>query len=169
MHRLDKDTSGLLVVAKNDAAQTNLQSQFKSRSVTKQYLVLVRGHLSPERGGIEAPIGRDPLLRKYMTIMPDGKEAITLYRVIRYQNNYSLLEVTLKTGRTHQIRVHLSAIGYPVVGDRVYGAKVPFLDRQFVHAHILGFKLPSSGEPVEFKSELPPDLEQALEHISDSE
>ena len=166
VHRLDKDTSGLMVVAKNESAQANLQSQFKNRSVTKQYLVLVRGHLTPEQGAIEAPIGRDPLLRKRMTIIPQGKEASTLYQVIKYIDNYSFLKVTLNTGRTHQIRVHFSAIGYPVVGDKVYGVKVPFLSRQFVHAHILGFKLPLSGEPVEFKSELPPDLEQALKHIS---
>lgn len=166
VHRLDKDTSGLMVVAKNDAVQANLQSQFRSRSVTKRYLVLVQGHLTPEQGRIEAPIGRDPLLRKRMTIIPDGKEASTLYRVIKYLNTYSLLEVTLNTGRTHQIRVHLSAIGCPVVGDKVYGITTPFLNRQFVHAHVLGFKLPGSGEQVEFKSPLPADLKQTLEHIS---
>ena len=169
VHRLDKDTSGLLLVAKTDTAQVNLQSQFKSRSVTKRYLVLVRGHLTPQRGEIEAPIGRDPLLRKRMTIMPQGKAASTSYRVIKHLDNYSLLEVTLNTGRTHQIRVHLSAIGYPVVGDKVYGVRLSLLDRQFVHAHILGFSLPSSGEPVEFKSELPTDLKRVLEHISTGE
>ncbi|MCD6358438.1 MAG: RluA family pseudouridine synthase [Dehalococcoidia bacterium] len=168
VHRLDKDTSGLILVAKNEPAQADLQAQFKSHSVTKQYLVLIQGHITPEQGEIEAPIGRDPLLRKHMTIMPNGKKASTLYQVIKYADNYSLLKITLNTGRTHQIRVHLSAIGYPVTGDKVYGAKASFLDRQFVHAHILKFKLPSSDELVEFKSELPQDLKQALEHISDS-
>ncbi len=166
VHRLDKNTSGLMVVAKNDAAQQNLSSQIKARSVMKRYLVLVAGHLSPERGVIEAPIGRDPRHRKRMAVVSTGREARTQYRVLRYIDSYTLLEVTLETGRTHQIRVHLSAIGYPVMGDEVYGTRSPHLKRQFVHAHHLGFRLPSSGEHVEFSSELPPDLEQALQRIS---
>jgi 23S rRNA pseudouridine1911/1915/1917 synthase len=166
VHRLDKNTSGLMVVAKNDAAQQNLSNQIKARSVLKRYLVLVQGRLSPERGIIEAPIGRDPSNRKRMTIVSQGREARTHYLVIRYLDSYTLLQVTLETGRTHQIRVHLSAIGFPVVGDEVYGRKSPILGRQFVHACHLGFKLPSSGEYVEFSSMLPPDLEDALERIS---
>ncbi|MBE0415439.1 MAG: RluA family pseudouridine synthase [Dehalococcoidia bacterium] len=166
VHRLDKNTSGLMVVAKNDASHQNLSNQIKARSVVKRYLVLVQGHLSPERGIIEAPIGRDPGNRKRMAVVSEGREARTQYRVIRYLDSYTLLEVTLETGRTHQIRVHLSAIGFPVVGDEVYGRRSPYLGRQFVHACHLGFRLPSSGEYVEFRSKLPPDLEQALEHIS---
>lgn len=166
VHRLDKNTSGLMVVAKNDASHQNLSNQIKARSVVKRYLVLVQGHLSPERGIIEAPIGRDPGNRKRMAVVSEGREARTQYRVIRYLDNYTLLEVTLETGRTHQIRVHLSAIGFPVVGDEVYGRRSPYLGRQFVHACHLGFRLPSSGEYVEFSSKLPADLEQALEHIS---
>ncbi len=166
VHRLDKNTSGLMVVAKNDAAQQNLSAQIKARSVVKRYLVLVAGHLSPDRGIIEAPIGRDPGNRKRMAVVSGGREARTQYRVVKYMDSYTLLEVGLETGRTHQIRVHLAAIGYPVVGDQVYGTRSPFLKRQFVHACHLGFRLPSTGEHVEFSSKLPSDLEEALEHIS---
>jgi len=166
VHRLDKNTSGLMVVAKNDAAQQSLSAQIKARSVVKRYLVLVVGHLSPDRGIIEAPIGRDPGNRKRMAVVSTGREARTHYRVVNYIDNYSLLEVTLETGRTHQIRVHLAAIGYPVVGDEVYGSRSLFLKRQFVHAHHLGFRLPHTGEHVEVSAKLPADLEQALKHIS---
>ena len=166
VHRLDKDTSGLMLVAKNRQALNNLANQFKTRSVIKTYLVLVKGHLSPRKGFIEAPIGRDPHNRKRMAVVEKGRDSRTEYRVIKYVGDCSLLEVRLETGRTHQIRVHLSAIGYPVVGDATYGVKSPFVSRQFVHAHLLGFKLPSSGEYIEFKSELPPELEQALDKIA---
>jgi len=162
VHRLDKDTSGLILVAKNRQALTNLANQFKKRSVTKSYSVLVKGHLSPQRGFIEAPIGRDPHNRKRMAVVEKGRDARTEYRVIKYVGDCSLLEVRLETGRTHQIRVHLSAIGYPVVGDVTYGVKSLFISHQFVHARLLGFKLPSSGQYVEFTSELPPELEQVL-------
>jgi len=165
VHRLDKDTSGLLVVAKNSAAQSNLISQFKAHSVVKAYLVLVKGRLTPDSGIIEAPIGRDPRNRKRMAVVTEGREARTEYQVIRYIDNYTLLEVRPETGRTHQIRVHLAAIGYPVVGDTIYGAKSAQVPRQFIHACRLGFKLPS-GEYAEFTSELPPDLEQALKDIA---
>jgi len=165
VHRLDKDTSGVMLVAKNRVAQQNLSEQFKAHSVVKAYLVLVKGCLTPEEGIIEAPMGRDPRNRKRMAVVAEGREARTEYRVIKYIGNYTLLEVMPETGRTHQIRVHLAAIGYPVVGDKVYGVKSPHLSRQFMHACHLGFKLPSTGEHVEFKSELPPDLEQALKDI----
>ncbi len=165
VHRLDKDTSGVMLVAKNRAAQANLISQFRARSIMKAYLVLVKGRLTPERGIIEAAVGRDPSNRKRMAVVTLGREARTEYQVIKYTGNYTLLEVMPETGRTHQIRVHLSAIGYPVVGDPVYGVRSPHLSRQFLHACRLGFKLPSTGEYVEFKSELPPDLEQALRDI----
>jgi 23S rRNA pseudouridine1911/1915/1917 synthase len=165
VHRLDRDTSGVMLVAKNRAAQADLAEQFKARSVAKVYLVLVKGHLTPESGIIEAPIGRDPRNRKKMAVVSQGREARTEYRVIRYVAHYTLLEVRLETGRTHQIRVHLGAIGYPVVGDKVYGVKSPHLSRQFVHASRLGFRLPATGEYMEFTSELPADLEQALKDI----
>jgi 23S rRNA pseudouridine1911/1915/1917 synthase len=165
VHRLDKDTSGVMLVAKNSRAQADLAQQFKSHSVTKAYLVLVKGKLEPENGVIEADIGRDPRNRKRMAVVAEGREARTEYRVIKYIGDYTLLEVRPETGRTHQIRVHLAAIGYPVVGDKVYGFKSPFLSRQFMHASRLGFKLPSTGKYVGFKSELPPDLAQALKDI----
>ncbi|MFO7997261.1 MAG: RluA family pseudouridine synthase [Dehalococcoidia bacterium] len=165
VHRLDKDTSGLIVIAKNDFSREYLVAQFKSRAVTKGYLVLVRGRLSPEQGIVEAPIGRDPHNRRRMAIVEEGKEASTQYRVRKYLDGYTLVEVTPVTGRTHQIRVHLSAIGFPVVGDPVYGIRWPHLDRQFVHAYRLGFRLPSTEQYQEFTSPLPPDLEQALEYF----
>ena len=166
VHRLDKDTSGLIVIAKNDFAREYVAAQFKSRTVTKRYLVLVQGRLSPEQGVIEAPIGRDPHRRRRMAIVEAGKQAVTQYRVQKYLDGYTLVEVSPLTGRTHQIRIHLSAIGCPVVGDPIYGVKSAHLDRQFVHAYCLGFRLPSTKQYQEFTSPLPADLEQALEHLA---
>ena len=166
VHRLDKDTSGLIVIVKNDFAREYLAAQFKSRTVTKGYLVLVKGRLSPEQGIIEAPIGRDPHSRRRMAIVEAGKEATTQYQVQKYLDNYTLIEVTPLTGRTHQIRVHLSAIGYPVVGDPTYGIKSAHLNRQFIHAYRLGFRLPSTKQYQEFTSPLPVDLERALEYLA---
>jgi len=168
VHRLDMDTSGVMLVARNRPAQANLVEQFKTHSVVKLYLVLVKGHLSPERGVIEAPIGRDTRNRKRMAVVAEGlgRPARTEYQVVKYTDDYSLLEVTPETGRTHQIRVHLAAIGHPVVGDTTYGVKSALLSRQFVHSSRLGFRLPSTGEYVEFGAALPPDLEKAFEDIS---
>jgi 23S rRNA pseudouridine1911/1915/1917 synthase len=163
VHRLDKDTSGLMVIARNPAAKKILIDQFKTREVKKAYLALVKGKLKPEEGTIEAPIGRNPGDRKKMAIVEGGRPARTRYRVIRELDGYTLLEVMPETGRTHQIRVHLAAIGRPVVGDSVYGVKSPHLKRQFLHAFKLRFKLPSTGEYREFVSELPEDLKEALE------
>jgi 23S rRNA pseudouridine1911/1915/1917 synthase len=165
VHRLDKDTSGLIIVAKNRPAHENLSDQFKARSVSKSYIVLVRGKLSPQSGIIEAAIGRDPRNRQRMAVVSRGREARTEYRVLRYLNDYSLLEIRPRTGRTHQIRVHLAAIGFPVLGDATYGVASPHLSRQFLHASRLGFNLPSTGKYVEFTSSLPPDLEKALKEI----
>jgi 23S rRNA pseudouridine1911/1915/1917 synthase len=166
VHRLDKDTSGLIVIAKNDFAREYLAAQFKNRTVAKGYLVLVKGRLSPEQGIIEAPIGRDPHNRRRMAIVEAGKEASTQYRVWKYLDSYTLLEVAPLTGRTHQIRVHLSAIGCPVVGDPIYGIKASHLSRQFIHAYRLGFHLPSTKQYQEFTSPLPMDLEEALEYLA---
>ncbi|MFC1991051.1 RluA family pseudouridine synthase [Chloroflexota bacterium] len=166
VHRLDKDTSGVMLVAKNKTSQLNLANQFTERSIKKAYMALVKGRLTPEQGIIEAAIGRDPGNRKRMAVVNGGREARTEYRVVRYINEYTLLDIAPETGRTHQIRVHLSAIGYPVVGDAVYGAKSPYVSRQFLHACRLGFKLPSTGAYVEFESELPDDLKQALKDIA---
>jgi 23S rRNA pseudouridine1911/1915/1917 synthase len=167
VHRLDKDTSGVMLVAKNNIALANLADQFKSRSVKKVYLTLVKGILKPERGVIEAPIGRDSGDRKKMAVTGEsrGRPARTNYRVIRYVGKNSFLEITPETGRTHQIRVHLAAIGYPVIGDATYGKKSIYLNRQFLHAHRLGFYLPSTGNFVEFESPLPADLQKALEKL----
>jgi 23S rRNA pseudouridine1911/1915/1917 synthase len=165
VHRLDKDTSGLIIVAKNEPAHMNLAEQFKSRAVRKVYLALVEGHLTPVEGSVDAGIGRDPHHRQRMAITTRGREAQTDYKVLRYIDNYSLLELRPRTGRTHQIRVHLSAIGFPVVGDSLYGRESHLVSRQFLHAHKLGFKLPSSGQNVEFESQLPADLQDALSHI----
>ena len=168
VHRLDKDTSGLILVARNSTALANLSDQFKNRTVVKAYLVLVKGLLTPEQGIIEAPVGRDSRNRKRMAVTPEtrGRQARTQYQVVKYFDNYTLLEAIPQTGRTHQIRVHLAAIGYPVVGDATYGVKSPHLTRQFLHASRLGFHLPSSGEYLEFESPLPAGLAQALQNIT---
>jgi 23S rRNA pseudouridine1911/1915/1917 synthase len=165
VHRLDKDTSGLILVAKNNLAHMRLAEQFKNRTVTKVYQALVRGHLTPGEGTIEARIGRNPRDRKRMAVAERGREARTEYKVLKYLGNFSLVEVRPKTGRTHQIRVHLAAIGFPIVGDSTYGGKSELLSRQFLHAHKLAFQLPSSGERKEFISPLPPDLEEVLKKI----
>jgi 23S rRNA pseudouridine1911/1915/1917 synthase len=165
VHRLDKDTSGLMMVAKNDAAQRSLSRQIKQRSVKKGYLALVLGHLTPEHGAIDAPIGRHPRDRKRMAVVSGGREARTEYKVIKYFDDYTLVEAMPETGRTHQIRVHFASIGHPIFGDHVYGKSSAMLIRQFLHAHRLGFKLPSSGEFVEFRSELPLELQEVLKQL----
>jgi 23S rRNA pseudouridine1911/1915/1917 synthase len=169
VHRLDKDTSGLIVIAKSNSAREYLAAQFKGRTVTKGYLVLVKGRLPAEQGIIEAPIGRDPHRRRRMAIVESGKQATTQYQVRKDLDSYTLLEVSPVTGRTHQIRIHLSAIGCPVVGDLTYGVKSAHLQRQFVHAYSLGFRLPSTKQYEEFTSPLPVDLEQALESLARSD
>lgn len=166
VHRLDRNTSGAMVVAKNKAAQLNLVSQFKDRRMLKKYLVLVQGHPSPEEGAIEAPIGRHPRDRKRMAVVEGGRPSRTLYRVLRRLPDYCLLEATLLTGRTHQIRVHVAHRRWPVVGDGVYGVTVDWLGRQFVHSWKLGFRLPGSGQHLELEAPLPDDLAEALETAS---
>ena len=168
VHRLDADTSGLMVVARTQAARLHLGRQIQERTVLKVYLALVVGHPEPHEGLVEAPIGRDPRNRKRMAIVSTGRPATTSYRILRRFPGYALLEVVLHTGRTHQIRVHLSSLGYPVAGDKVYGGRVPLLGRQFLHAHRLGFRLPSTGEWVEFVSPLPADLQSALAALETS-
>ena len=166
VHRLDKDTSGLLVVAKNDRAMRSLQSQLQERQVHKTYLALVHGVPKPREGQIEAPIGRHPKNRKKMAIVEGGRESVTRYRVREeLPNGYALLDVEPVTGRTHQIRVHLAAIGHPIVGDAVYGRSSKLLGRQFLHAHRLGFRMPVSGREIEFESPLPENLRVVLEEL----
>jgi len=168
VHRLDKDTSGLIIVAKNDAAQQSLQRQFKGREVRKTYLALVEGRLGPERGLIEAPVGRDPRHRKRMAVVArGGREARTEYRVLEVLDDHTLVEVHPLTGRTHQVRVHFASLGHPLVGDPVYGFRRQRLGlaRQFLHAWKLSFRLPSSGQPIELTAELPRDLRRVLEEL----
>jgi 23S rRNA pseudouridine1911/1915/1917 synthase len=166
VHRLDRDTSGLMIIAKNSHAQRYLIEQFRARSVSKGYLVMVKGKLAPIEGIIDAPLGRDPSNRKRMAVVKGGREARTRYKVKEYLDGYTLLDITTETGRTHQIRVHLSAIGYPVIGDSVYGVRSPYVERQFVHAYRLGFCLPVSGQYREFTCEMPIDLRNAVELLS---
>lgn len=165
VHRLDKDTSGLLVVAKNDAAHRYLSEQIKARSANKEYLALVEGHLTHSEGIIEAPVGRSSRDRKKMAITAKGREAITRYKVEEYVGAFTLVRVYLVTGRTHQIRVHFAAIGHPVVGDPVYGKTSNLIGRQFLHAAVLGIRIPSTSEYMEFNAVLSPDLRDALEEL----
>ncbi|HKY79544.1 MAG TPA: RluA family pseudouridine synthase [Anaerolineales bacterium] len=166
VHRLDKDTSGLIVLAKNERAQRFLQAQFQSREVRKTYLALVDGHPPTSSGRIEAPIGRDPRERKRMAVVPvtKGRAAVSEYRLIERFPNHALLEVNPLTGRTHQIRVHLAFLGCPVAGYRVYGKRRPSLPfpRHFLHAARLTLRLPGEEDLRTFEAPLPPDLQKAL-------
>jgi 23S rRNA pseudouridine1911/1915/1917 synthase len=165
VHRLDKDTSGLLVVAKNDRAMRALQGQLKDREVHKTYLTLVTGVPKPREGTIEAPIGRHPKNRKKQAVVAGGRDSTTKYRVREEiaGGKFALLEVEPITGRTHQIRVHMAATGHPIVADAVYGRRSEVIGRQFLHAWKLAFAMPVGGRQVEFESPLPPDLREALE------
>jgi 23S rRNA pseudouridine1911/1915/1917 synthase len=169
VHRLDKDTSGLILVAKSEASQLWLQQQFSSRKVEKTYLALVDGHPRTQRGRIEAPIYRHPNDRKKMAIAPTlkGREAATLFSVEKEYTNHTLLKVKPLTGRTHQIRVHLTSIGLPIVGDTLYGRKNPSLplNRQFLHAFEIKIILFSEKEPRIFHADLPKDLENVLNDL----
>ena len=165
VHRLDKDTSGLIVIAKNLRALASLSHQFKSRQVEKMYLALVKGYPGPESGLIDAPIGRHPTHRQKMAVVPSGRPAQTAYQTKCHLGNCALLLLKPQTGRTHQIRVHLAKIGHPVIGDATYGTRSELVARQFLHAYKLTFKLPSSGLPVTFTAPLPPDLKYALEKL----
>jgi 23S rRNA pseudouridine1911/1915/1917 synthase len=166
VHRLDADTSGLMVISKTLEAYENLSHQMKARTITKVYFALVKGHPKPMRGIIEAPLGRDPRHRQRMAIVANGRDASTQYTTIERLNGFALLEVKPRTGRTHQIRVHLAAIGHPVAGDAKYGGRSALLKRQFLHAHRLGFQMPSTGTYSEFVSPLPADLKTVLSIIT---
>jgi 23S rRNA pseudouridine1911/1915/1917 synthase len=173
VHRLDSETSGIIVVAKNDAAMRDLQAQFKSRRVKKTYLALAEGIVKPPRGKIDAPIGRDPKHRQKMVVVTRGvrREAVTVYRTLASfdstpfrSGRYTLLEVEPQTGRTHQIRVHLAFLGFPVVADAIHGKKKNALGltRQFLHAWKIAFTLPRDGRAVSFIAPLPEDLRGML-------
>ncbi len=182
VHRLDKDTSGVLVASKNDAAHLHLAAQFKAHSITRRYLALVHGLVTPDRGTIDAPIGRHPVDRKRMSSQArSGRRAVTHWQVLRRydQDRLSLVELRLETGRTHQIRVHLSERHWPIVGDPVYGhgsrgnaladpelrKLVQQLHRQALHARLLGFVHPVSGAYLEQSSPLPADLQALLDYL----
>ena len=173
VHRLDKNTSGVVIVAKNEPAHNWLQRQFKSRSVNKIYLALVDKHPPTESGKIVAPIYRDRVNRKKMAVAPrqEGKEAVTIYHTLKKLGHYSYLEVQLLTGRTHQIRVHLSSIGSPVTGDNVYGYSTPTmkLGRHFLHAKRLEIKLPGNKKLSKFEAKLPDDLQNIIDELSNKE
>lgn len=178
VHRLDRDTSGLILVAKSEKIRRALQRQFKERQVQKAYLALLDGHLQPAWGRIEAPIGRDPHHRQRMAVLPGGREAVTEYHVLetfshqvgQTAGDYSLVEAEPRTGRTHQIRVHFASIGHPVVGDTVYGRRRPRLpvSRQFLHARRLAFRHPASKARIELEAPLPADLLALLALLGNS-
>jgi 23S rRNA pseudouridine1911/1915/1917 synthase len=163
VHRLDKDTSGVLVIAKDPETLADLAAQFKDREVEKQYLALVWGRPQPPRGTIDEPIGRNPVHRKRMAVRRAGRAAQTRYEVVDSADGLTLLRLWPRTGRTHQLRVHLACIGHPIVGDAVYGrgrkraSGVP-VSRQALHAEQLSFRHPQSGERLRFRAPLPPDL-----------
>ena len=175
VHRLDRDTSGLLVVAKTEAALENLSDQFRDRTVFKSYVALVHGRVLSDSGKIDQPLARDAANRTRMAVVRGGRNALTLYRVRRSFERFTLLDVDLKTGRTHQIRVHLAWIKHPVVGDETYGggrdnsiqdpqlrARIRALKRHFLHAEKLAFTHPATKELVKFESPLPADLSEVL-------
>ena len=170
VHRLDRDTSGLLMVAKHDGAQASLMAQLKARRIKKTYLALVQGSVAAAVGRIEAPIGRDPRHRTRMGVVADGRPSVTGYRVKERFEGWTLLELDLVTGRTHQIRVHLDAIGHPVAGDPLYGGATARrgpdgLDRLFLHAWRLELNAPSDGHLIRATAALPADLETVLDDL----
>lgn len=167
VHRLDKETSGALVIAKDDPTLKELQGQFRRREVSKTYTALVDGQVQPPEGIIEVPVGRDDRDRKKMAATRDGQYARTMYRVAETYKSHTLLEVHPYTGRTHQIRVHLAWLGYPVVGDTTYGHRHQRLlqDRHFLHAARLRFTHPETGEEMTFNAPLPPELTAVLKRV----
>lgn len=163
VHRIDKDTSGLLMIAKNAAARESLEKQLAAKSNKRVYLALVHGNFKEEQGTIDAPIGRNPRQRKQMAVVPTGKKAITHFRVLEQFKGYSLLACRLETGRTHQIRVHLAYIGHPVAGDPLYGPRHTLPGHgQFLHAEVLGFRHPRTGHWCEFSAKPPQIFQQTL-------
>ncbi|MCJ1979912.1 pseudouridylate synthase [Lactococcus piscium] len=167
VHRIDKDTSGLLMVAKNDQAHELLAAQLKDHSSKRRYLAIIHGNLLNDRGVIEAPIGRNPKDRKKQAVIAGGKHALTHFEVLVRFGEFTLVNLTLETGRTHQIRVHMAYIGHPVAGDPLYGPKNVLKPNhgQFLHAEILGFKHPTSQEWLEFEIEPPKLFKSTLEKL----
>lgn len=173
VHRLDKNTSGLMMVAKNDFAHLDLSNQIKEQQVTKKYLALVCSSMKDDSGIIDAPIGRSLKNRKKMAVTVEGKsrEAITHFKVLKRFSGYTLVEATLRTGRTHQIRVHLAFIGHPIVGDQLYGHRRQGLNisRQALHSYVLGFVHPASKKYMEFSTSLPQDMQELIDCLEGDE
>lgn len=167
VHRLDKDTSGLLIIAKNDRAHVNMSNQIKNREVKKIYIALVRGNVNEEEATINMPIGRSTKDRKKMAVRKDGKEAITHFKVLKRYSKYTLLEVKIDTGRTHQIRVHMSEIGHPIIGDTVYsnGKNEFSVSGQMLHAKSLDFKHPKTGKDMHLEADLPQYFKDVLDKL----
>ena len=163
VHRLDKDTSGILVAAKNDKSHINLSEQIKNREVKKTYIALVRGFVKENEATINMPIGRSPKDRKKMAVVKNGKNAITHIKVLERFNNMTLVEYTLETGRTHQLRVHSKYIGHPIVGDSLYGLQSPLISRQALHAYEVSFVHPINKEKMLIHSDLPDDIKKLID------
>ncbi|MBQ9658478.1 MAG: RluA family pseudouridine synthase [Clostridia bacterium] len=170
VHRLDKDTSGILIVAKNDNAHVNISNQIKEHQVKKTYIALVRGNIKENEATINMPIGRSTKDRKKMAVSKKGKEAISHFRVLKRYGKYTLLEINIETGRTHQIRVHLSEIGFPVIGDYIYSnGKNEFnVVGQMLHSKEIEFKHPTSGEQMKLEAPLPQYFEEILKKLDES-
>lgn len=166
VHRIDKDTSGLLMVAKNDIAHRGLVEQLMDKSVKRKYTALVHGNIPHDYGTIDAPIGRNEKDRQSMDVVDNGKEAVTHFNVLEHFNDYTLIECQLETGRTHQIRVHMKYIGFPLVGDPKYGPRKTLdIGGQALHAGVIGFEHPVTHEYIERQAELPKEFETLLEDI----
>ena len=167
VHRIDKDTSGIIIVAKNDKSHLNISNQIKEHKTTKTYLALVRGVVKENEATINMPIGRSERDRKKMAVTKKGKEAVTHFKVLKRYNGYTYLEVVIETGRTHQIRVHMAEIGFPIVGDSTYSnGKNPFgVEGQMLHAYKIKFVHPSTGKEVEYTAELPNYFKEVLEKL----
>ena len=169
VHRIDKDTSGLLIIAKNDKAHINLSEQIKNREITKKYVAVVRGVIKENNATIDMPIGRSDKDRKKMAVRKDGKNAVTHFDVIKRYNGYTYLDIKIDTGRTHQIRVHLAEIGYPIVGDAVYSnGKNPFgVEGQMLHAKSLEFKHPTTGKILKLEAHIPEYFKEVLNKLEE--
>ncbi|MET3575223.1 RluA family pseudouridine synthase [Bhargavaea ullalensis] len=166
VHRIDKDTTGLLAVAKNDRAHVSLAGQLSEKTVTRKYTALVHGNIDHDKGTVDAPIGRDPKDRQKMTVIDGGKPAVTHFTVLERFGDFTLIECRLETGRTHQIRVHMKYIGHPLAGDPKYGPRNTIeFGGQVLHAGVLGFVHPETGEYMEFETPLPEDFRALLEKL----
>ena len=166
VHRIDKDTSGLLMVAKNDLAHQSLAEQLRNKTNKREYLALVYGQIKKDEGTIDAPLGRNPQDRKKQAVVKGGRHAVTHFKVIKRYDNFTLVKCILETGRTHQIRVHMKYIGHPLVGDPLYGPrKVIGKNGQFLHAALLGFKHPRTGKEMVFEAPLPENFQKMLDKL----